>query len=73
MLVLGAQWALMTDSRLKRLFIAWLVTVPPSALLMAIFGPKEDGDYFRWSVAYAIATAVAASFGLAIVATSKRF
>ncbi len=71
MLLFATQWTLLADGRLKCLFTAWLVTVPCSAVLMAIIGPKVEGEYFRWSLAYAIATIVAASLGLVIVAASK--
>ena len=70
--VATAQWRLLHMHRPKPILSAWLASVPLSVFTMVVIGPKENGNYLLWAVAYGVGTAVAASLSLAITAASVR-
>jgi hypothetical protein len=68
------QWIAYKPQRGWRSFWrVWLVSVGVACFGMALVGPKEAGNAFRWTEAYVVATAVSASWSLWWVALAKRF
>jgi hypothetical protein len=51
----------------------WLLTVPISVVFMSWVGPKEEGKVVLWTVAYCMATLIASTSALAIVAIAARY
>ena len=70
-MVVAAQSVLMHGSR-HRIARIWLMTVIPSVVVTAIIGPKVNGEFSQWAIAYAVSAMLATSTSLLIVATPKR-
>jgi len=68
------QWMAYHPSRGKRSFWrVFVVSVSTACLIMALIGPKEEGDGLRWTFAYVVATGAAASWSMLAIYLAKRF
>jgi hypothetical protein len=70
--VVAIQTALLSKPE-RRVFVVWLLTVPISVVFMSWVGPKEEGKVVLWTVAYCMATLIASTSALAIVAIAARY
>jgi len=72
--VASIQWSLLGQpERTNRdVFVAWLATVPASAMLAALLGPKEEGQFARWAFGYFVGVIAGASLSLLIVARARQ-
>ncbi|MBN2291908.1 MAG: hypothetical protein JXM70_05750 [Pirellulales bacterium] len=67
------QWFVYDPRKGSRYFWQLLLTsVLIACPLMALIGPKEEGDGFRWTCAYVIATAVAVMWSMLAIRMAKR-
>jgi hypothetical protein len=71
--LVSIQWCLVDpgDYTIRDVATAWLVTAPTSALLLAMIGPKVDGEVGPWALGYSVGALLGASASLLIVANSK--